>query len=154
MLHARKTDPSTSHDAMERISEKQMVILQHLHNNITSGATCNELSEQMSCPRDHITPNMPKLEEKGLARRSGYRRDGQQVWIHEEYVGWFVPLAGDTIMEVKPRKPSRAELVEALEAILGHADDIHECACGRSESLKDYNFAYIARELLTRENKK
>lgn len=118
MLHARTDDPSTSHDAMERISEKQMVILQHLHNNINSGATCNELSEKMSCPRDHITPNMPKLEAKGLVRRSGYSRDGQQVWLHMNYSHYFSPLAGDTIMEVKPKKPSRTELVGALECLM------------------------------------
>jgi len=127
-LHARKDDPSTSHAAMDKISEKQMLILKNLHNNINSGATCNELSEQMGAPRDHVSPNMPKLEEKQLVKRSGYKRDGQQIWLHKNYIGWFSPLEGDKVMEVKPRKPSRNELVEALQEVQSMFDNSMECA--------------------------
>lgn len=77
-MYARNTDPQTSHDAANALSEDTLTRLQsavvaalaaHPH-----GLTTVEIAAVTGIERDTISPRMPKLVELGIVIDSGQRR--------------------------------------------------------------------------------
>lgn len=123
----RKTDPETSQEFMDDMNKKapslQARVLKEL-NGAYSGRTCSQLSVMLDLPRDTISPLMPKLERKGLAFRSGYKRKmfghsrRQIVWLGEKSKDFFSPSGFDEPMEEKPKGMSTSEKLRICEASL------------------------------------
>jgi hypothetical protein len=118
-LHARKTDPSTSHKALHKISKNQEKVIRALTVAGINGATCSQMGVSLGMARDSISPMMPKLEKINLAHRSGYQRKTEgHGWQTVWNVGLFEPLPTDRKMErAKARNNLKELLIECYHAL-------------------------------------
>lgn len=74
---ARDTDPATSHEAAESITEADVnrlfgLILQVLRAS-PAGLTVPEIAERVQLPRDTVSPRMRPMQERGLVYAQGKR---------------------------------------------------------------------------------
>lgn len=92
--YARSTDPDTSHEAAESVdvSKLEGLVLSVLKMIYPRDANWREVSEhpiitEANVDRQSVSPRFKRLEEKGLAERTGERRMGwkksQETWRYK-----------------------------------------------------------------------
>lgn len=86
LAKARSADPAESKEAAERMnrSGKSSTLSQAVFECLDlagGGMTSTEIALKLGVGRDSVSPRMRGLQESGLVRRSGERRNGQAVWV-------------------------------------------------------------------------
>lgn len=101
---ARETDPITSHNAADSLSDKAVTRLEAIVEDTIRacgqrGATWDEIHRITSLPKASISPRFKPLVSKGriyarsvgdgnTIKRSGDSGRGQIVWFHTDHRSW------------------------------------------------------------------
>lgn len=94
---------------------------------------------------NNFSKNLDKMSEMFYKMTSSLEQENEAL---REQLKTAQELAENSIKLYNEQLEKSAKYKEALESIVSHETDLHECACGRSESLEDCNFVYLAKEVL------
>ena len=115
----RNTDPSTSRNAAEALTEARLSHLQHLVVGALSQygpCTTSELSDRLNIPRDTLSPRFPKLRALGAVEDSGVRR--VPLGLNRAQIVW--KLGGSSNDEprraARPLNEAQSEVLKAVIA--------------------------------------
>tara|TARA_B110000503_G_scaffold78418_1_gene120518 strand:- start:213 stop:515 length:303 start_codon:yes stop_codon:yes gene_type:complete len=85
-VRARLLDPSTSHEAAQRVGEFSAKMYKKIYAELLKGeGTYEELAERMEFKRDQLCKRLPEMERIGIVALTGEKRTGssgrlQRVW--------------------------------------------------------------------------
>lgn len=104
-MHARRTDPETSHEAAKVASEKNSETIEKILNivaNSGNGRTAIELWSFHGVPAQTSSTTMSRMEREGMIELSGYKRKNEKT-------GRFSNIY------VMPNRPDQIEWIQREE---------------------------------------
>ena len=85
-VRARPSDPTTSHEAAEKVVEFSAKMYKKIHAELQQGeGTYEELADRLSFRRDQLCKRLPEMQRIGIVELTGEKRAGssgrmQRVW--------------------------------------------------------------------------